>query len=272
MAFHMLLVCAGVTVLDQVAVMAMLPDEILSNQSIALGQLIQSFLPIRMVAYLIWCGGYLTLRQWILRRENEFRISRAELMAAKAELEMLRAQVDPHFIFNALNSVLAVADQPDRVSRMIHSLCRHLRFSCESSRSNHTLRDELKAVENYIEIEQFRFEEGLIFEMQVEPACLSLRVPAGCLLIPVENAVKHGGATSPRPLRIGLNARHDATHLTLTICNTGRWRDTMPDHNAVGMKNLTDILSRLFGDQSSVSISESNGHVVVNIIMPAARR
>jgi hypothetical protein len=270
-ACHVILSCAGVTLLDQAAVMALTPENILSTQPLELGQLVQSFLPIRLVAYLIWCGGYLTLRQWILRHEYRSRIALAEAAAAKAELAMLRAQVDPHFLFNALNSVLAVADQPERVSSMIQSLCRHMRFSCEPLRLNHTLLDELKAVENYIKIEHFRFEDNLEFKTVVEPSCLRLHVPVGCLLIPVENAVKHGGATSPTPLKIDVTANRQKSRLSLAVSNTGHWRDARPEHNAVGMKNLSDILSRLFGVESSVSISDSDGHVVVTITIPMAK-
>lgn len=269
-AFQMAAVCSFITLLENTIILSFFSSENPQGQLVSSKELIQNFMPIRLVAYLGWCGGYIAIRQWILRRENEYKIAKAEAAMAKAELEMLRAQVDPHFIFNALNSVLAVADDPHRTSSMIQSLCRHLRNCCETSRENHRLSDEFKAVENYIDIEQFRFEQGLQFKANIDPASLSIHVPAGCLLIPVENAIKHGGATSPRPLRVQVNAQLADEQLKLAVANTGCWRAENPDHNAVGMKNLTEILSKIFGDLASVSVTEPAGQVVVNITLPAS--
>jgi two-component system, LytTR family, sensor kinase len=261
--------CVGVTILDQLIVALLLPGQDSPDETISLNELVGSFLPLRLIAYIIWCAAYLLIRHWILRRESEWRIARAEAATAKAELELLRAQVDPHFIFNVLNSILAVAGDAERVSMMIQSLSRHLRFAIEPGHDAHALRDELDAVENYIEIERFRFEEGLSYQSRVDPDCLRLAVPAGCLMIPVENAIKHGAATSPRPLRVALSASHDNDRLQLEVSNTGQWKDADPGHNGLGMPNLRNTLARLYGADSSVAVESHSGRVTVKIQMPA---
>lgn len=263
------IVCGLITFVENTLFLSLFSFYAQPEQAVMTTDLIKNFIPIRIAAYLVWCGGYIAIHQWILRCENEFRIARAEGAAAKAELEMLRAQVDPHFIFNALNSVLAVIGNPDQASSMLQALCRHLRHTCETSRENHTLSEELKAVKNYIDIEQFRFEDGLQFSCSIDSASLAIYVPAGCLLIPVENAIKHGSATSPRPLIVMVNAQRIGDELKLTITNSGSWRNLNPDHHSVGMKNLTDILSKLFGELASVSVVEVDGNVIVNLTLPA---
>jgi LytS/YehU family sensor histidine kinase len=260
--------CLGTALLEQGLVTALLPRLVAPEEAVKIKGIAGSFLPLRLVTYGVWCSAYFLLRHWILQRETEWRVARAEAAAAKAELELLRARVDPHFIFNVLNSILAVAGDANRVSMMIQALSRHLRFACDPARGTHALQDELRAVDNYIEIERFRFEDGLLFQADVDHDCLPLMVPAGCLMIPVENAVKHGAATSPPPLRVGVIVRRDGGQLQLTISNTGQWREAEPGHVGIGMTNLRNTLAKMFCEQLSLTVARSPGRVVVGIHMP----
>jgi hypothetical protein len=264
--------CGILTFLDQLAMAALLPVTVAPRGGLSLDELFRSFLPMRIVAYSIWCAFYFSLRHWLLRREEEWTIARAEAAAAKAELQLLRAQVNPHFIFNVLNSILAVTGDEQRVSSMIQALSRHLRFACGRTRAHHDLADELAAVENYIEIERFRFDDGLLFHANVEDDCLASAVPAGCLMIPVENAIKHGSQTSPRPLRIDVAGWLDHGQLHLRVSNTGDWREAEPGHPGIGMPNLSQTLARLFGDKSSVTTTLDPGQVTIHIQLPAVAR
>ena len=127
------------------------------------------------------------------RRQRDARELELTLDARNAQLDMLRAQVNPHFLFNCLNSVRAlIAENPTRAASMVTSLSDLLRYSLQSDRK-HTvsLAEELAIVDEYVSLERVRFEDRLLFERTLDPGSLEARVPPMLVQTLVEDAVKH---------------------------------------------------------------------------------
>jgi two-component system LytT family sensor kinase len=174
---------------------------------------------------LLWSLLYLALVYWRDQRAQRERVLRAEALAQEARLRMLRYQLNPHFLFNALNSIGALAvEAPQRVQRMVGELSGFLRYSLlEPDRLEVPLGEELRAVAHYLEVEKVRFEDDLDVHISLEQAAAERTLPAFLVLPLVENAIKHGQRTSAMPLRIDVAARTEGSALVIEVKNTGKW-------------------------------------------------
>ncbi|MEK7724790.1 MAG: histidine kinase [Acidobacteriota bacterium] len=206
-----------------------------------------------------WSALYLGVKNWLAWQKERENALQANFLADKAQLEVLRYQLNPHFLFNALNSIRASVDEDqNRAKRMITQLSEFLRHSLLSAEKKEIpLQEELEAVKNYLAIEKIRFEEKLEVEYDVDVKAEDFSVP--CLLLNplVENAVKHGFLTSPKPLKIKITAKLEVKKLTIEVANTGKLNDL---HNSngtkIGLKNVRERLEKLYGDKSSFEIKQ----------------
>jgi signal transduction histidine kinase len=218
--------------------------------------------------------GYLTLRR---ARRLEVTAARLHGQLSDAQLETLRAQLDPHFLFNALNSiaVLARRGQAEAVEQMVTRLAGLLRHSLESSRAQEvTLGVELAAVRHYLEIEQVRHGARLIAVVDV-PEALHDRVVPSFLLQPlVENAVRHGLTGADHGLRVEIGAAGTAERLTLTVTDDGAGVGG-PDrpHDGLGLRNTRARLTGLYGARATLSLTPGEGGrgTRVTVTLPAGQ-
>lgn len=200
-------------------------------------------------------------RQWQTERDNRLE---AVALANRAQLEMLRYQLNPHFLFNALNSIRASVDEDaSRAKQMITRLSNFLRYSLlDNSEKEVSLGEEIEAVQNYLAIEKIRFEEKLEVSFDVEEAARDFRVPCFLLNPLVENAVKHGLNKTTKPLEIRISARLKNDTLFLEIANTGSLQAKREaDGTGIGLKNVRERLEKLFSSRASVNLQAENGWV-----------
>lgn len=210
-----------------------------------------------------WSALYFGIKYWSnLRTQEE--------QTLRAQLEMLRYQLNPHFLFNSLNSIRGlVGEDPRRAERMIVELSEFLRYSllrdkeCEAS-----LADEIEAVRNYLAIEKIRFEDKLVVDYSVEPLIGHFRLPSFLLNSLVENAVKYGMQTTVLPLRIKLTANRENKVLCVTVSNTGSWvratnnRQQIYARGAgVGLENVRQRLATKFPNKHVFDVYEADGWV-----------
>ena len=221
-----------------------------------------------------------------LREQREHAL-RAVAAARDAQLRMLAYQLNPHFLFNTLNSIRALINEDrQRAREMVTALSGYLRYALVE-RPLHValLEEEVESVRGYLAIEQVRFEERLDVRMDIEPAALRCEVPAFLLNPLVENAVKHGTAgTGDAPLVLRIEARlADADLLRLTVENTGQLttaRTTTPATferddglpGGVGLANVRARLDALHPGQHRIEILEKDGRVRVTVELPARFR
>jgi two-component system LytT family sensor kinase len=227
---------------------------------------------------LTWSALYFGIKYWQDSQNERERGLKAEALAHQAQLEVLRYQLNPHFLFNALNSLRATIDEdPLRAKRMVTEFSEFLRYTLLSNDSTQArLRDEIEAIRNYLAIEKLRFEDRLQVEFNVDPEAEDFRMP-GFLIHPlVENAIKYGMQSDSRPLVIQLTARRQGGALLVEVANTGRWVESndRASHQAngmgLGLENLRQRLGQQFPGRSSFRIIEQDGWICAYLEIDAA--
>jgi LytS/YehU family sensor histidine kinase len=220
------------------------------------------------VTVMAWSAIYFGVKYWQEWQQERENALQAKILAEKAQLEMLRYQLNPHFLFNALNSIRASVDEDKtRAKQMITQLSEFLRHSLLSGEKKEIpLREELEAVRNYLAIEKIRFEEKLDVEFDVEEKAEDFLVPYFLLNPLVENAVKHGLQTSPKPLKIKISAQIKENKLFLEVANSGKLPEIFDSNGTkIGLKNVRERLEKLFPQKSSFELSQNDGFVRARI-------
>lgn len=220
-----------------------------------------------------WSALYFMIHFWIEWTLQKDRTDKANALAQAAQLQMLRYQLNPHFLFNALNSIRALVDENQKHAKeMITELSEFLRYSLISKNySDVPLKQELEAIRHYFRIEKKRYEEKLLIEYDINPLAEEYPVLSFLIHPLVENAVKYGMQTSPMPLRIWLKAdvRDDA--LILEICNSGSWIEPDSGQNeqnqgtGTGLKNIRQRLENAFPDRYHFEVLKKSDQVCARI-------
>ena len=224
---------------------------------------------LRFITLLVWSGFYLVFHQLEGAHALELRALQAEVAARENQLRHLQAQINPHFLFNALNTVLASKDDPKAVEEVTQGLSDYLRFSLRDTEPLEPLGREIDALETYLAVQRIRFREKLVFQIQCETAARAVKVPPMMIQPLLENAFNYGGKTSPLPLRVKLSATMKKNALIVTVANTGQW--VMPGSQGstgIGIRSLRQRLELLIGKTSSVTVDADDGWVSVTIRIP----
>ena len=201
------------------------------------------------------------------RRQEAFKLVSAESAAREAQLKLLRYQLNPHFLFNTLNSIasLVSARRSDDAQSMIGELSTFLRFSLESDRNvTLPLRDEIEALDLYLRIEQVRFSDRLVVEQDIDPRALAEQVPSLLLQPLVENAIKHAIGRAEEGGHILITAKLHDTELVITVEDSGSGTDEeqpqldqLFDSPGFGLRSTAERLENLYGDAFSFNAGQS---------------
>jgi hypothetical protein len=184
--------------------------------------------------------------------ESSARAARAEALAARTQLAALRAQIHPHFLFNALHTVMhLVSADPVRAAQALELLAELLRTALGEQRDEVSLGDEWRFVSRYLALERIRFGDRLVVREDIAPHLLDARVPAFALQTLVENAVQHGAAPRRAPTEILVAATNGASDLTLSVRNSGdvgaRRTASSAAGAGTGLARLRERLAALYG-------------------------
>lgn len=207
-------------------------------------------------------------------RERELRGSQLESQLAQAQLQSLKAQLHPHFLFNTLNAISElIFEDPEGADRMITHLSELLRATLEASGDQEVpLRQELDFLERYLEIQKARFGDRLTTLLDVDPGVWDALVPNLVLQPLVENAIRYGTGPRSAPGRIEIHARPQDQMLCLRICDNG---PGLPKGGAsavkegVGLGNTRARLRQLYGAAQSLAFSNApGGGLVVTLVLP----
>ena len=242
----------------------------------------------RLIAAAAWCFIIFGLeliedlyRAKILLAENEatamdleLRMLKAEATARTFELRQLQDQMNPHFLFNALNAVAASKDDPEAVESVTRDLADYLRFTLGEARTFEPLSRELQALEKYLAVQQVRFGDNLVCRFSCDRAAHAVIVPPMLIQPILENALHYGAQTSSMPLRVSVTAKVADGWLEVVVANTGRW--VPPDKTrspSTGIRTLRKRLALLVDEAATVDTlidpDLDGGWVRVVIRMPA---
>jgi hypothetical protein len=219
---------------------------------------------------LVWCGIYLTVHYLRGAREAEGERWRLQVVTRDTELRALRAQLNPHFLFNSLNSLRGLmGEDPARAQEAITGLAGLLRHALQTSRAQTVpLERELEATRHYLELEAVRFESRLRYEIDVEPRAMGHPIPPMLLQTLVENAIKHGISHLPEGGVVRIEACTTSTDLCIRVTNTGSLTHSA-QQTGTGMANSLERLKLLFGDRAQLTLGSSGaGEVICTVIIP----
>ena len=226
---------------------------------------LEDWLPISLLLYGMTLGGAYALRRLRASRAQERRAVELEARLAQAELAVLRAQLDPHFLFNALNTAVSLVRAGDGaggvdVLTRLGELLRHLLHGADQRT---TLADELLLLDAYLGIERARFGARLTVELDVGHAPADALVPSLALQTLVENAMRHGVARRDGPGRVGVVARVEGDALVLRVRDDGPGpaasSPSAASGGGLGLRNVRDRLVRLYGDRASLALGAPPG-------------
>jgi Histidine kinase len=212
----------------------------------------------------------------VFERLNRSEIERFQLMTSvkEAELRALKSQVNPHFIFNSLNSLRALIDEdPARARTAVTQLANLLRYSLQSGQLETVpFEDELGIVNDYLALEQVRHEERLRLRLDIAPEALHLPIPPMLLQTLVENAVKYGISPRPEGGEIAIVARKEGDSLRIQVSNPGEIAEEgRASSTGVGLHNAAERLRLIFGERATLRLRpDKPALVVAEAVIPLA--
>jgi len=194
----------------------------------------------------------------------------AALQTRDAELRALKSQINPHFLFNCLNSISALTStDPGRARDMCVLLSDFLRKTLGlGERESITWREELELARTYLDVEQVRFGARLQIEMQVDDACADCQVPPLVLQPLIENAIKHGIATMVDGGIVRLESHIENGNLAVRVENSFDPEAPSPRRHGLGLRNVRSRLQTRFGDAGHLELAAENNRFCAEMIFP----
>ncbi len=217
------------------------------------------------ITFITWAALYLGWQAMQQRRKLLQQVQ-------EARLAQLTHQLNPHFLFNAFNTIRGtIFENPQRAADLITELSELFRFHLsQSERSTQTLEEEWRLAQRYLAIEQARLEQRLQVKLELDPDCMTQPVPSLALLGLIENAIKHGIAPNPKGGLLTIRARPRGPQWLLEVCND-RGPSTDQHGTGTGLANLRERLQLGFADQADLEISDVDGQHRVRLLLPWAR-
>jgi two-component system, LytTR family, sensor kinase len=249
------------------ALFAAAGDQFWQKLGLDLAGWIFTTLPFGVVVYLCIAGIAHAIRYFFEASDREVQMARLSEQLASTRLAALQAQLNPHFLFNSLNTIAVLVRDGDSrtATRVVEQLSEVLRTTLGRTEAHEvTLDDELALVRQYLAVEQARFSDRLRPTLDIDPATLSAAVPRFALQHLVENALRHGIAKRIDAGRVVVTARRDGDLLELAVEDDGPGIPaTGVDRKGHGLDNTRERLRTLYGDRASLVVTAAPGHGVV---------
>ena len=226
------------------------------------------------VIYFIWSILYVFYLLFYKARREEYKNMQLTTLSAEAELKNLRAQLNPHFMFNAMNSIRALIDEnPIKSKEAVTKLSNVLRNSLiHSKKKEVTLSEELSIVNDYLDLEKIRYEERLEIAQDIHPDSLSWMVPPLLLQTLVENSIKHGISKLIKGGMISINSNLQEDKLTIQIINSGSIPQSQHSDTSIGIENTLKRLKLLYGSKATFNLYQKDTEVVAEINIPKNKK
>jgi sensor histidine kinase YesM len=228
-------------------------------------------MPYFAAIFVIWLFVVITIM--LFNYINQVKLNQLQLESnlRESQLNTLKGQINPHFMFNSLNNIRGlILEDAGRARDMITRLSEMLRYSLTKNDVNTILiKEELQTVDNYIEISKIQFEERLTFNIQVATNVLNLQIPPMIIQMLVENAVKHGIGKIKDGGEVSLIIETEGDHLNIIVQNSGTL--TIDETTTrLGLENIKKRLSLIFGERAGFTLVEKTNFVEAKITIPLA--
>lgn len=222
-----------------------------------------------VLIFIIWSVIYFGFHFFDNYKKTEIQNLRLEANTKEVELNKLKSQLNPHFMFNSMNSIRALVDEdPKKAKVAITQLSNILRNTLMMHKNKFiTLEEELVLVKDYLELEHIRFEERLSFNFDIDPSTLTLNVPPMMIQTLVENGIKHGISKYPEGGSISIITLKTENGFEIEIINTGQLMLNTKSDSGVGVENTTNRLELLFGKKASFSLKNLDDKNVISKII-----
>ncbi|AMK19146.1 MULTISPECIES: sensor histidine kinase [Sphingobium] len=226
-----------------------------------------------------WSALYYAINFYLTVEEQADQLLRLENQASSAQLAMLRYQLNPHFLFNTLNSIstLVLLKQTDRANAMLSRLSSFLRYTLiNEPTAQVTIEQEVETLKLYLEIEKMRFEDRLRPVFNIDPAVAQSRLPSLLLQPLVENAIKYAVTPKEEGAEISITAQPAGENVRVIVSDTGpglnegfmRPNTPVSEGTGVGLANIRDRLIQAFGERQSLETRSTPSGFSVQIEMP----
>jgi two-component system, LytTR family, sensor kinase len=230
---------------------------------------IKSRFIIGILYYFLLTAFYYVVIYYSEFQERTVKETELKNLVTEAELRSLKFQINPHFIFNSLNSMSALTEiDPKKAKQMIIKLAEFLRYTlANNDRQKNTLNEELKNIKLYLDIEKIRFEDKFIYVEELHEECGKTEIPSMILQPLFENAIKHAVYETLDAVTIKLTCSKQDDFLKITLCNNFEG-ESHKKGAGVGLKNIKDRLSLIYQQDNLMEIKKVSGKFTVNIYIP----
>ena len=234
--------------------------------------LVKKYSPgVSLVLLFLTATYYLTHLQLQSGKQKET-AHKAETLAKDVQLKMLRYQINPHFLFNVLNSIYTLIDEnTEKAKKLVIDMSEYYRYTLTKQQQTISIEKEVESIMKYLEIQKTRFEEEFQYEISVDETVKSVLIPSFLIHLLIENAVKYGTKTAKQKLIIRLSVNMINKMLLIRVSNTGKLLNATPnnekniDGTSNGIENLKNRLGLYYNDNYSFSLKEEDGCVVAAI-------
>lgn len=213
---------------------------------------------------------------YIFYRKNREKIDREnelKLEVREAVLSALKSQINPHFLFNSLNSIASLTlSNPDKAHEMVIALSDFMRYSLRKQHNEMvTLEEEINHIGLYLQIEKIRFGDKMVYSFQVAPECLNCQIPTLLLQPLFENAVKYGVYEASTPVEVTLTATMEGDHTVLILTNNYDKDSAPAKGEGIGLKNVQERLRLVYNSNNLLETTGNDGKFVVTIYLPCEK-
>ncbi|HMN18773.1 MAG: histidine kinase [Ignavibacteriota bacterium] len=230
---------------------------------------IRSRFVIGILYYFLMTAFYYIVIYYSGFQERVVKETELKNLVTEAELRSLKFQINPHFIFNSLNSISALTEiDPKRARQMIIKLADFLRFTlANNDRQKTTLTEELKNIRLYLDIEKIRFEDKFEYIEELYEECGKAEIPSMILQPLFENAIKHAVYETLTTVKIILTCKKQDDFLKITLCNNFEG-ESHKKGAGVGLKNIEDRLKLIYHQDNLMEVKKENNKFTVSIFIP----
>ena len=211
---------------------------------------------------------YVYVEQLNEKAANEIHLNR---LLRDGELNLLKSQINPHFLFNSMNSVNSlIIKNPEQAQKMLVALSDYLRYAVLATNRDYSyMADEMENIERYLSIEQLRFGDKLLYEQDIDPSALTAKIPAMLLQPLFENAIKHGVYESLETVRIVAKITKDTQYLTIGINNNFDGKGiSQKKGSGTGLQNIRERLRLQYGTSATMQTKSEHGVFTVILKIP----